>query len=341
MKNQIEITENVKLLENDGKLAVKGWARHNLFDFDRASVHPRSRLKEWDFYQISDGKYIVQINFFNITFAAVASANIVNMETGKRITSFYFVPFTRKRFSLPRKSDTPNFFRFERNGTVLQFDTRRNKRKLEYSGLANGKKLKMQFTMDIMPEQENITTVTPFKDKPKRFFMTTKQNCMPCEGSVVYGKETITFNKDNTFAVLDWGRGVWPRKNFWYWGNGSARIDDKLFGFEVTWGIGDDSEGTPTCLFYDGKAHKISAVKIEQPPQKRWMEPWHIISDDGRFDVTMTPTFINKIGAIILGIGMTTHQVHGLWNGYAILDDGKKIEIKDMFAFCEYVENSW
>ena len=27
--------------------------------------------------------------------------------------------------------------------------------------------------------------------------------------------------------------------------------------------------------------------------------------------------------------------------GTVTLDDGKKIEIKDMYAFCEYVENRW
>lgn len=30
-----------------------------------------------------------------------------------------------------------------------------------------------------------------------------------------------------------------------------------------------------------------------------------------------------------------------MWNGTAILDDGTKLEVKDMYAFCEYVENKW
>ena len=38
---------------------------------------------------------------------------------------------------------------------------------------------------------------------------------------------------------------------------------------------------------------------------------------------------------------MHTHQVHGWWNGDVTLDDGTKLEIKNLFAFCEYVENKW
>ena len=32
---------------------------------------------------------------------------------------------------------------------------------------------------------------------------------------------------------------------------------------------------------------------------------------------------------------------NGIWNGTAILDDGTKVEVRDMYAFCEYCENKW
>ncbi len=341
MAAQTEIKDNITLINEDGTLAVKGWARRNVFDYDRRLTKPRSRLKEWDFYQISDGKYFVQLSFFNITIASAASATIMDIESGKRIAATDVLIGTRRRCIMPKKGDVPNFFRYEHNGTVIQFDTRRKIRKLYFKGKAKGKPFEMEFTMDIPENLENITIVTPFKDMPTRFFMTTKQNCMPTEGIVRHGKTEYTFDKSNTFTVLDWGRGVWPHKNYWYWGNGSTYIDGKTFGFEITWGIGDESEATETCLFYDGKAHKIGRVDVENSPKGRWMEPWHFISDDGRFDVTMTPKFDNVTGAIVCDLGMKSHQVHGLWNGYAILDDGTRIEIKDMYAFCEYVENRW
>ena len=42
-----------------------------------------------------------------------------------------------------------------------------------------------------------------------------------------------------------------------------------------------------------------------------------------------------------LVLRMNSHQVHGRYNGYVILDDGQKLEIKDVYGFCEYVENRW
>ena len=95
-------------------------------------------------------------------------------------------------------------------------------------------------------------------------------------------------------------------------------------------------------MFYDGRAHKLGAVDVETfPKPDRYMEPWRFVSEDGRFDLTMTPFFDHHSDLNVLVMRMHSHQVHGLWNGTVTLSDGKKLEIKDMYAFCEYVENRW
>lgn len=341
---QKEITSRTELLDKDGNLVVCGWARRNLFVYDRERVRRRNRLKEWDFYQASDGDMLVQVNFFNIAIASAATAAVIDMRTGERAECASITLGTVNRLHLPEVSDKPNEFSYSKGGVSLRFVTTENSRKVTFSGKAKGKPLTVELEMEFEPEDENITIVTPFKGMSDRFFLTTKHNCMPCKGRVTYGEKTYEFAPDRTFGVLDWGRGVWPHKNEWYWGNGATYMDGKRFGFEITWKIGDESNATETCLFFDGKAHKIGAVDVEKFPgtDGGWMKPWHFISEDGRFDVTMTPFFDNDTGVIVFGqLGMKTHQVHGLWNGYAVLDDGRKIDIKDMYAFCEYVVNAW
>ena len=64
---QKEYTEPTKLLADDGTLLSPGWARHMVFDYDRTKSTPTMRRKEWDFYQISDGRYMIQISFANIS----------------------------------------------------------------------------------------------------------------------------------------------------------------------------------------------------------------------------------------------------------------------------------
>ena len=178
--------------------------------------------------------------------------------------------------------------------------------------------------------------------------MTTKQNCMPCSGTFKFGDKVVEFSKEDTYCALDWGRVNTPYQLVWYWGNGATKVKDEdgsehTVGFEITWGIGDESYATETAIFYDGKLHKFGAVDVEKFPKTNgFMNEWKFVSEDGRFDMTMTPFFDNHGDTNVLNLlRMHTHQLHGTWNGTVTLDDGKKIEIKDMYAFCEYCENKW
>lgn len=345
---QTEYTESTPLLAPDGTLLAKGWARHNVFDYNRDYVKTgiMSR-KEWDFYQISDGKYMLQLSFANITIGGYVAAKLVNLENGEVIsdTTQFFLN-GKNKYIPPAKGDVPNRFKDKIGKAEFDFNTMETSRTLWYKLPTKKGVVECNITMDIMPGLENITTVLPFDEDKTKYFMTTKQNCMPCEGTFKQGDFVYEFKKENSFAYLDWGRVNTIHKMVWYWGNGSTYITDEkgekhIFGFEITWAIGNESNATETCLFYDGKAHKIGAVDVETFPKGNYMQPWKIISEDGRFNLTMTPTFDHHTDLNVGVARMNAHQVHGLWNGDVTLDDGTKLEIKDMYAFCEYVENKW
>ena len=346
---QTEYTEETPLLAKDGTLLAKGWARHNVFTYDRNNVkkgNPMSK-KEWDFYQVSDGRYMVQLSFANISIGGYVAAKLIDLVNGKLIVDATQLFLGGKKHLPPPKGDVPNRYKDKIGKAEFDFDTKETERTLWFKMPVKDKMVECSFKVDIMPGLENITTVLPFHGDPTKYFMTTKQMCMPCEGTYKYGDDVYEFSKEDTFCTLDWGRVNTPHKMVWYWGSGSTYLTDEngekhLFGFEITWAIGDESNATETCLFYDGKAHKFGAVDVEVfPKPDKYMNDWKFISEDGRFNLTMKPTFDHH-SDMNLGIArMHTHQVHGLWSGDVTLDDGTKLEIKDMYAFCEYVENKW
>ena len=339
---QTEYTTPTPLLGEDGTLLAKGWARHNVFDYDRDRSKPTSHRKEWDFYQISNGRYMAQVNFANITKLGFATATLVDLETGKTIGGA-MAPFVggRNKYVLPAKGDVPHRYEMKVGKCIFAVDATETGRTLRY----RMGDVECEFTMEHLAGHENITTVLPFAGKPTNYFMTTKLNCMPTQGYFKVSGKTVTFDRADTFTVLDWGRVNTPYSLVWYWGNGSTYLEDEegnrhLFGFEITWGIGDESNATETCLFLDGKAYKFGAVDVKTFPKGRYMEPWVFESEDGKFNLTMTPTFDNHSDINVLVYRMHSHQVHGRWNGTVEIE-GKKFEIKDMYAFCEYVENRW
>ena len=40
---------------------------------------------------------------------------------------------------------------------------------------------------------------------------------MPTSGYAKIGDKTIEFSPETAYMVMDWGRGVWPYRNTWYW----------------------------------------------------------------------------------------------------------------------------
>lgn len=346
---QTEYTAETPLLAEDGTLLAKGWARHNFFTYNRNHAKPNIRKKEWDFYQIVNDTYLVQISFANISFGGYVGANLINWRTGESITEITKLYLGgNNKYILPPKGDVPNNFKATVGNAQVEFDTKETYRTLYFKTEHKGKTIECNFTMDLMPGLENITTVLPFKNKPTRYFMTTKQNCMPCSGTYKFGDDVYEFSKADTFCILDWGRVNTPYKMVWYWCNGTQYITDEkgekhIFGVEATWAIGDESNATETCLFYDGKVHKIGAVDVETfPKPDKYMEKWKFLSEDGRFNLVMTPVFDHHTDINILNLGrMHCHQVCGECNGDVTLDDGTVLNIKNMPMFCEYVEDKW
>lgn len=341
---QKEYTAPTPLLDEKGSLLAAGWARQNVFLYDRTRVRHPLRRKEWDFYQISDGRYMVQLSFANISLGGYASAVLVDLKEKKTLCS-RMAPFLggKDKYVLPPRGDAPNTVRMQVGKSLFEAVTEERTRTLRF----HLDDVRCEFTMDILPQHENITTVLPFPGKPDRYFLTTKQNCLACEGSFRFGAQTLTFTKERCFCVLDWGRVCTPYALVWYWGNGSGRIQgpdgkEHLFGFEITWGIGDERKATETCVFYDGIAHKLGPVDVKTfPKPDRYLEPWEFVSQDGRFRLTMEPFFDHHTDLNVLLMRMHSHQVHGLWRGEVTLDDGTVLEIRDFYAFCEYVENRW
>ena len=114
---QKEYTEPTKLLDENGNLIAPGFARHNVFEYDRSQVVPKMRSKEWDFYQISNGKYAVQLNFANISFGGFISAKLIDLhnrqhdrkhDTNTVCDATVLYLGGREKYKMPPKGDVPN-----------------------------------------------------------------------------------------------------------------------------------------------------------------------------------------------------------------------------------------
>ena len=148
------------------------------------------------------------------------------------------------------------------------------------------------------------------------------------------------FHPEKHFGTLDWGRGVWTYDNTWYWGSGNCDVNGHAFGFNIGYGFGNTKAASENVIFYDGIAHKIDDVEFVIP-EDDYCKPWKFTSSDGRFEMDFLPILDRSACLDYKLIVSDQHQVFGHMSGTAVLDDGTKVEIKDVLCFAEKVHNRY
>ena len=275
------------------------------------------------------------------------SISLLNLDEGWEITKSPMKAFTNGKVCLPESSERGDVHSAGRNYSIL-FKNEGDRRMLiaQMKNFGPEGSLYAKVTLTDIPA-ESMVIATPF-DKDKHFYYNQKINCMRAEGAVTYGyhNRTYTFDPADSFAVLDWGRGVWTYKNTWYWGSASGLVDGERFGFNIGYGFGNTSAASENMLFYKGRAHKLSQVIFHIPGDggratPDYMRPWTFTSDDGRFEMDYTPVLDRASCSDVGLIKSDQHQVFGVFNGRAVLDDGTVLNAKDLPGFAEKVINKW
>ncbi|MFA9381661.1 MAG: DUF2804 domain-containing protein [Acetanaerobacterium sp.] len=343
---QTEITASGPLLDERGRLRVAGYSKKPLLEYDRKAVTAGSlRLKEWDYYLVSNDRFAIALTVSDNGYIGLVSASLLDFEHIWQHTVSISTLLPRGSFGMPASSYTGNVA-FENGKCSFSFEITEQGRRLRCE-IANFKDSK-PFTADILltgEPEDSMTIAIPFARKKNAFYYNRKINCMRAEGRAEFNGKVYEFSPDDSFGTLDWGRGVWTYSNTWYWSSASGLINGVPFGFNLGYGFGDTSAATENVLFYNGHAHKLGGIVFNIPKDSSnrndLLKSWAIGSDDGRLQLTFEPIFDRAALLSALVVCSNQHQVFGRFYGTARLDDGKEIKIRNFPGFAEKVKNRW
>ena len=341
---QHEITQAGPLLDGQGNLREAGFAKKLLPVYDRNQIKASAlRIKEWDYYLVMNGQFALALTIADNGYMGMVSISFLDFWENKQITRSPMRLMPMGGTGLPRSSlegDSASsgkgyslLFRRGEDGRTLHahMDSFRGRESLDACVELTGE-----------PE-ESMVICTPF-DKPGHFYFNQKINCLRASGKVTVGEKEYMMDPSDTFAVLDWGRGVWTYHNTWYWASASGLVDGVTFGFNLGYGFGNTAAATENMLFYNGKAHKLSKVRFRirgRRRRRRYMDQWEFTSDDGRFEMRFDPIMDRSAHTSAGVLKSEQHQVFGKFTGLALLDDGTEVFVKDFLGFAEEVENKW
>ena len=343
---QNEITQQSALLDDNGDLIQKGYARHPILQFNPENIQvsssafmTRLRLKQWDYYAVTTPDDFFSVCISNIGYMGLVFAYHIDFDTNTFTDNFAVTPFG-KGCDMPLQSDKGDLH-FIKKKIKISFVKEKETRRLEvdWQKFSKGNDLSARLKISQPKDHENIVMATPIKKG--YFYYNHKVNAMPTKGYFSIGNRISNIEPKSALACLDWGRGVWPYSTFWIWSNASGFLPDKrTFGLNMGCGFGDLSAATENCFFINGKMTKVNQVDIRYNP-KNTMEPWTFNSDDKKIDLTLTPFFHRKSNMNFLILKSKVNQMFGRYDGQVIDDQGQIHKIKNLIGWSEDHRARW
>ncbi|MDD5222417.1 MAG: DUF2804 domain-containing protein [bacterium] len=336
------ITTPSDLLNDEGILIQRGWSPHPLLNYNPENIKlGTGQKREWEFFTVLSSAYVLNLTIADIGYARFCTVDSIDFASGETRAGGVVSLLGDLKLSMTRSS-TGGVSCVYRGKEVMRYERTADKRiavfdipKTLFTDRMRGR---IEMLQD--PKMDFLALATPFPEDPREFFYEHKIVNMPASGEVEAGDRKISFPAGEAWAVMDWGRGAWPRKLMWRWGAASGKVNGASVGFNIGNGFGDMSAASENLVVYDNAGHKLDRVTWDYDT-KEYMKPWHFRGNDGRFEMTLEPIYDQHVGANALVKSARLHKLYGYYSGSVVLDDGRRVEVDKILGFAEEVFLKW
>jgi hypothetical protein len=164
-----EIIELTDLLDRKGNVACPGYAKRMLFRYNRDRIRARPfALKEWDFYQIAQGDWILQLTIGHVSYAASISAWLFNIGTGERRGFSRLKPLS---FKMPLNPEMPHTLCAGGKDLYARYEITEEDRRLTMGASGKGEPVDIEVILRNNPDNEKMVIATPFAGNPGYFYL--------------------------------------------------------------------------------------------------------------------------------------------------------------------------
>lgn len=319
-----EITQNVDLCVGWGKLNPNalGWSRKPLI---RPNITDHFlRKKKWNYWAVMNKVCFFSVTVSDIDYLGLVSICFLDLENKAFFEEKVIMPFGIG-CDLPETIHESVLFHSKKISLELLSDREKVLMNISIPNTNFGRvdaQLRIYWA-----SYESLTVVVPWSWR--RFQLTTKCVGLPVEGVLIVGNRIYEFNVSNSFATLDFGRGVWKYKTFWNWASFAAIVNENVLGINLGAGWTDGTGTNENAIFVNGRLSKIESDVSFDYDRKDLFKPWHIYTrSSGEVDLEFHPMFERKAKSNLIIVSSEIRQMIGKFKGF-IRDGDKNLYIID------------
>jgi hypothetical protein len=292
------------------------------------------RRKRWNHWCITTPQWMLSFTQADLDYLGYAAAYFLDLQSGQAVAYSQYRLFSRG-CDLPDQPQASHEFNHPHLQLRVAEHTGRTRITINTPDIG-GQPLNVALDIQRPAHLDSVNLVAPLG--PHSFHATSRQLGLPCSGSVKLGKQHYSCVTGQSFASLDFGRGVWPLNS--HWTRAAFAAPGGIAGnFGAGWT--DHSGLSENTLWFGGELqHLDTPVTIIQAPHSP-LAPWQLHSTDDRVSLTFTPRQRHRAYRRIGPFYADTRQWFGHFEGVLRGPEGERVPVSNALGWLGETGARW
>lgn len=309
-----------------------GWSPRPLVDC--AIPGHFGRRKRWNHWCITTPHWMLSLTQANLDYLSYGAAYFLDLESGQALAHSQLSLFARG-CRLPDQAQQSHEFNHPRLQLRCVEHPGRVRLTLDAATIG-GQPLQVALDIQRPAHLDSVNLVAPLGQHG--FHATCRQLGLPATGGVQLGSRHYACPAGQSFAAMDFGRGVWPLHSHW-----TRAAFATAGGIAGNFGSGwtDYSGLSENALWFGGELlHLDCAVHIEQSPHNP-LAPWRLSTLDERLELTFTPRQRHHACPRLGPLYADTQQWFGHFNGVLRGPRGERVPVDAALGWLGATHARW
>jgi len=322
------------LCDSKGRLLDEaiGWSNRPQVD---CTLHGHAgRRKRWNHWCITTPQWMLSLTLADLDYLGYGAAYFLDLESGQAVAHAQFRPFALgcQLPDLPLESHA-----FSHSRLQLRIDEHPGRLRLTAAAPdIGGQPLQVALDIQRPAHLQSVNLVAPLQHGG--FHATSRQLGLPTAGSLQLGGQHYSCVPGQSFAALDFGRGVWPLNTYWQRAAFAA-----AGGIAGNFGAGwlDHSGLSENSLWFGGEVQLLdSPLHIERSSQAP-LAPWRLESEDDCVALRFTPRQLHKACPKLGPFHANTVQRFGHYDGVLRGPKGERVPVDGALGWLGETHARW
>ena len=322
------------LCDSKGRLLDEaiGWSNRPQVD---CTLHGHAgRRKRWNHWCITTPQWMLSLTLADLDYLGYGAAYFLDLESGQAVAHAQFRPFALgcQLPDLPLESHA-----FSHSRLQLRIDEHPGRLRLTAAAPdIGGQPLQVALDIQRPAHLQSVNLVAPLQHGG--FHATSRQLGLPTAGSLQLGGQHYSCVPGQSFAALDFGRGVWPLNTYWQRAAVAA-----AGGIAGNFGAGwlDHSGLSENSLWFGGEVQLLdSTLHIERSSQAP-LAPWRLDSEDDCVALRFTPRQLHKACPKLGPFHANTVQRFGHYDGVLRGPKGERVPVDGALGWLGETHARW